>query len=232
MRNRASGILWGALFILAGFGFIGKAFSLWEFELFFNGWWTLFIIIPSAVSIFQNGPNPFAVSMFIIGVLILLSCLGCFDYTIIEKLILPIVFIVVGISIITKNGKMYMNMQDKITDSELPQKTETREYAAVFSTQSIVFNENEVFDGASLNAIFGGIELDLRSCIINQDVAIETTSIFGGLNIYMPNDVNIRMSSTPIFGAVSNKTNRANYIPGAPTIYINSICMFGGVDIK
>ena len=100
MRNRLSSILWGTLFIVAGIGFIGNAFNLWNFELFFDGWWTLFIIIPSGVSIIQNGPKPFAVCMFVIGVLILLSCIGIFDYSIIEKLMLPIIFIIIGGSII------------------------------------------------------------------------------------------------------------------------------------
>ena len=232
MRSRVSGILWGGLFIVAGLGFIGNAFNIWNFELFFDGWWTLFIVIPSAVSIFQNGPKPFAVSMFIIGVLILLSCLGCFEYKVIEPLILPIIFIVIGVSIIIRSGGMYIDKNIRITAAQIPVNAEKREYAAVFSTQTIVYNENEVFEGASINSIFGGIELDLRSCIINQDVVVETTSVFGGVNIYTPSDVNIKVSSTPIFGGVSNKTNRANYIPGAPTVYINSVCMFGGVDIR
>ena len=83
MRNNISSVLWGVLFIVAGVGFVGNAFGLWNFELFFNGWWTLFIIIPSVVSLVQNGIRPFSLSAFIVGVLLLLSCLGWFDYEII-----------------------------------------------------------------------------------------------------------------------------------------------------
>lgn len=232
MRNRLSSILWGTLFIIAGIGFVGNAFNIWNFELFFDGWWTLFIIIPSGISIIQNGPKPFAVCMFVIGVLILLSCIGIFDYSIIEKLLLPIIFIIIGVSIIGKSGGMRINKQLLISDGEMPVNTAMREYAAVFSTQSIMYNENEVFEGVSLNSIFGGMELDLRSCIINQDVVIDTTAIFGGMDIFLPKDVNVKVSSTPIFGGVSNKTRGASYIPGVPTVYINAVCMFGGVDIK
>lgn len=232
MRNQLSSILWGSLFIIAGIGFVGNAFNIWNFELFFDGWWTLFIIIPSGASIIQNGPKPFAVSMFVIGVLILLSCIGIFDYSIIEKLILPIIFIIIGVSIIGKSGGMRINRQQLISDGEMPVNVAKNEYAAVFSTQTIMYNENEVFEGASLNSVFGGMELDLRSCIINQDAVVDCTAIFGGMDIFVPKDVNVKVSSTPIFGGVSNKVRGASYIPGVPTVYINAVCMFGGVDIK
>ena len=95
-----------------------------------------------------------------------------------------------------------------------------------------VYNENEVFTGATMNSVFGSVNLDLRSCIINDDVVIECTAVFGGSDIFVPNDVNIKVTSTPIFGGVSNKARGAKFIPGVPTVYINAVCMFGGVDIK
>lgn len=227
MRKNISSILWGTLFIVAGVGFIGNAFGFWNFHLFFHGWWTLLIIIPSAVSIFQNGPKPFAISTFIIGVLLLLACQGCFDYEVIEKLILPIIFIVTGISLILKNCGIRFSKEPLITEYD-----DRKEYAATFSSLTVVLNENDVFKGASLNAIVGGIELDLRACIINEDVVIDCTSVFGGMDVFVPKDVNVKISSTPIFGGVSNKKRGPLFIPGVPTVYINAVCMFGGVDIK
>ena len=89
----------------------------------------------------------------------------------------------------------------------------------------------EVFQGAELNAVFGGVECDLRNAIIEQDCVIQASAVFGGIDIYVPTNVNIKVSSNSIFGGVSNKT--ANYHDElAPTIYIKCNCMFGGVDIK
>ncbi|SET48367.1 LiaF transmembrane domain-containing protein [[Clostridium] polysaccharolyticum] len=232
MKNRISSFVWGALFIVAGVGFVGNAFWNWNFQIFFDGWWTLFLIVPSAVSIFRNGPKPFAVTMFIIGVLIMLSSLGYFDYTVIEKLILPIIFIVLGVSIISKGGMEHYSRNFPILDREMPKSKYKQEYAAVFSTQTITYNENDILEGIVLNSIFGGMELDLRSCIINRDVVIDCTAVFGGMDIYVPDDINVRVASTPIFGGVSNKKYQKGYMPGVPTVYINAICMFGGVDIK
>lgn len=232
MKNNLSSLLWGVLFIIAGVGFVGNAFGIWNFQLFFNGWWTLFIIIPSAVSMIQNGIRPFSFSTFIVGVLLLLSCLGWFDYEVINKLILPIILIVAGFSIILRSTNARYRKKAHIRDGQVVSLDDSKDYAAVFSSQTVVYNENEVFTGATMNSVFGNVNLDLRTCIINDDVVIDCACIFGGSDIFVPNDVNIKVASTPIFGGVSNKARGANFIPGAPTVYINAVCMFGGVQIK
>lgn len=232
MKNNLSSWLWGGLFIVAGVGFVGNAFDLWNFQLFFRGWWTLFIIIPSAVSMFQNGIRPFSLSSFVVGVLLLLSCLGVFDYHIIQKLIFPIILILIGASIILRGTGKKGGKRLQIMDGQEININDNRDYAAVFSSQTVVYKENEVFTGATLNSIFGCINMDLRSCIINDDVVIECSSVFGGSSVFVPKDVNVKVTSTPIFGGVSNKTRGASFLPGAPTVYINAVCMFGGVEIK
>ena len=56
------------------------------------------------------------------------------------------------------------------------------------------------------------------------------SSIFGGIDIIVPKDVNIKVTSTSIFGGVENKVK--NNTTNKKTIYINATCLFGGVDIK
>lgn len=229
MKNKSSSFIWGIIFIIAGIGFVGNAFNIWNFTLFFDGWWTLFIIIPTLVSIFQNGPRPVSICGFIIGVLLFLSSQGWFNGSIIEKLIVPIIFIAIGVSMIRRNTGSHSR---RYIPDGAGSGTYRRDYTGIFSGQNVLFNENEVFEGCTMNAVFGSVTLDLRDCIINQDVAIECSAIFGGIDIYIPMDVNIKISSTPIFGGVGNKLRNRPYVQGAPTIYVNALCMFGGVDIK
>lgn len=103
------------------------------------------------------------------------------------------------------------------------------EYTAIFSSNKV--HVNDTFYGAELNAIFGAIVLDLRDANIQQDIEINATAIFAGIDIFVPSNVRIKINNVPIFGGVDNKvvdTAGAN----APTIYLNSTCMFGGIDIK
>ena len=63
-----------------------------------------------------------------------------------------------------------------------------------------------------------------------EEAFIKTSSIFGGIEIYVPQNVNVKVKSTPIFGGVSNKVRNSK--DNTKTIYIEAFCMFGGVDIK
>ena len=101
---------------------------------------------------------------------------------------------------------------------------------AAFSGQDMNF-DGEVFEGAELSAVFGGIKCDLRNAIIEKDCAITASAIFGGIDIYVPDNVNVKISSNSVFGGVSEKKHRP-YIEGAITVYINATCIFGGAEIK
>lgn len=71
----------------------------------------------------------------------------------------------------------------------------------------------------------------MRDSLIEDDVWIKASAIFGGIDIYVPRDVNVKVSSTSIFGGVSNKTKN-NKGSDCVTIYIEATAMFGGVEIK
>ena len=72
------------------------------------------------------------------------------------------------------------------------------------------------------------MECDLRNAIIEKDEVIKATAIFGGIDILVPDNVNVKVDSNSIFGSVDNKTKAHT---DAPTLYISAICLFGGIDI-
>ena len=82
-----------------------------------------------------------------------------------------------------------------------------------------------------INAIFGGVKLDLKNAIIDQDVVINASAIFGGIDIYVPKNVKVKTKSVPIFGGVNNKANISTD-EKSHTIYINGTAVFGGIEIK
>lgn len=85
--------------------------------------------------------------------------------------------------------------------------------------------------GTDLTAVFGGVECDLTKALISSDKVINATAVFGGIDIFVPDNVKVKIKSTSIFGGVTDK--KAHYTKeDAHTIYINASCIFGGVDIK
>ena len=118
-------------------------------------------------------------------------------------------------------------MNDRIKELN---KEGLEEYYATFAGQKIDMTDEE-FKGCSLNAVFGGIDIDLRQSKLKGEKIINASAIFGGITIRVPEGINVKVKSTPIFGGVSNKTviTKGEKIP---TLYINAFCMFGGVEIK
>lgn len=226
MKLTPSNLIWGIIFIILGVGFGGDAMGLWDFNLFFSGWWTLFIIIPSAVSIFQNGPRTGNIIWLAVGVMLFLGQQDILDFNIVGKLIVPIIFVLIGLSIIFRNS--FHAKRDQFKNVKF--QGGMNQHSAIFAGNEYHIR-GERFMGSNMNAIFGGVELDLREAIIEEDIVINATVAFGGIDITVPGNVNVKVSNVPIFGGVSNKAGRT-YNDSLPTVYINSTCMFGGIDIK
>lgn len=220
MKNYKNIIL-GIILIVVGVWFGLYATGVVKINLLFDGWWTLFIIIPSFLGLFdEDGRTGSLIGLFV-GVLLLLSCQDVLNFDIVLKLIVPCVLIVTGLSFIFKGKIKTKNIENVKTVGGT-------NYNATFSGQNLDFSKEE-FTGTKLDAVFGGIKCDLRNAIINDDVVIEASAIFGGITILVPKDVNVKITSTSIFGGVDGKSKMDK--PGK-TIYVNATCLFGGVEVK
>jgi len=81
-------------------------------------------------------------------------------------------------------------------------------------------------------SIFSGASLDFTDAQFTQPVTyIRVFSLFSGDNIYMPENVNVISKAFCIFGAIDNKVN-SHTRTDAPTIIIEGISIFSGIDIK
>lgn len=226
--KKLGNVLWGLVLIIIGGIFALNALGITDINIFFDGWWTLFIIIPCFIGIFKDNEKTGNIIGLLIGIALLLACQNVFEFEMVWKLIFPAILIIIGISMIFKDA-INSKVNDEIKKLNKNQK-EAGEYCATFAGQNINF-DNEEFKGANLTAVFGGVKCDLRKAIINSDVVINSSATFGGIDIYVPSNVKIKIKSTPIFGGVSNKAESSSE-EGAYTIYINAMCVFGGVEIK
>ncbi|TQV76714.1 DUF1707 domain-containing protein [Aliikangiella marina] len=80
--------------------------------------------------------------------------------------------------------------------------------------------------------VFGGGDIDFTEArFAYPTVKIKIHSIFGGCNIYVPEDVNVQVNVFSIFGGVSNSAP-SSVSADVPTIIIEGMCLFSGVDVK
>lgn len=221
-------MLWGIVLITIGLIIGLNALNITNIDIFFDGWWTLFIIIPCFIGLFKENEKIGNIIGLLIGVGLLLGCLDIIDFGLIWKLILPTILVIIGLSIIFKDvfgGKI--NSEIKKLNGKMD---DGKSYCATFSGQDINFN-GESFKGATLNAIFGAVKCDLRGATIESDVVINASCTFGGIDIYVPSNVKVKVKSTSLFGGIENKAH-LNQEDNSYTIYINGKVLFGGIEIK
>ena len=104
---------------------------------------------------------------------------------------------------------------------------------AVFGGPKLVSTAQH-FQGAWLTAIFGGVTLDLRGARpVPEGASVNATVAFGGVDILVPKGWRISVRSTPIFGGLEDKTDHSEPpAPDAPTLHVDALTVFGGVEIK
>ncbi len=158
--RKVANTLWGIVLIILGIICTLNVFEITHIHLFFDGWWTLLIIIPSFIEMIARKNKTWSIIWLIVGIILFLACRDILDFRMIMKLIFPVALILIGLNLIFK-----------------------------------------------------------------------ASAVFGGIDIIVPENINIKIKSTPIFGGVSKKVN-LKYNEQLPTIYINAFCMFGGVSIK
>ena len=169
-------ILWGLVFIIVGLILAGNALGITNINIFFDGWWTLFIIIPCFIGLFKENEKTGNIIGLLIGIALLLCCQNYLDFDTIWKLLVPAILVAIGISFIFKdtiNSKLNKEIK-KLNENKKGQ----NEYCATFAGQDVRF-DNEEFKGTDLTAVFGGVKCDLRKAIINEDTVINCSAIFG-----------------------------------------------------
>lgn len=225
--KKVSNILWGLVLVVVGVILGLNTLGITNINIFFRGWWTLFIIIPSFIGVLSSKNKTGDLIGLAIGIALFCAARGHLRYGTIIKLLFPTILVIIGLSIIFKD-----TLNSKIRDEiKKINKTSDTEYCATFGGQDINITEKEEFNGCNLDAVFAGIKCDLTKAKILDDVVINACAVFGGIKIIAPENVNIKVTSTPIFGGVSNQTNNVINEKNK-TIYINATCIFGGVEIK
>lgn len=195
--NKNSHFLWGFVLIILGLVLGLNALGFSQIDIFFDGWWTLFIIVPCLIGLIYDREKTGNFIGLLIGVGLLLGCLDVFSFDFIGDFILPVILIVIGCRFLFKN--MWNKRVGKNIDMG-----EVKEYYATFSGQTIDYTQR-VFDGCELCAVFGRIKCHMRGMIMEHNGMIKASVIFGGITINVPDDVSVEINSCSLFGG-------ANYI--------------------
>jgi len=85
---------------------------------------------------------------------------------------------------------------------------------------------------SKLLALFGGMDLDFRNAYLPPgDTFIDAMCLFGGVDMIVPEGINVEVNGFPLFGGINNSTS-GEFLPGAPTLHVRAFVMFGGIEVK
>jgi len=218
MREKLANILWGMVWIAIGVFVFGNVMDFWDVPVLFPGWWTLLIIVPSVIGIIKNGVRPVNSVFLLCGVLLLLEQNHVIERGTLGKVLVPAIFIVIGLCILFRS----------ILGGTKRHYNGSQGYSATFAGNVVTATESP-FTGCEADAVFGGLDLDLRGVAVEDGAVIEASAIFGGIDIKVPEGVNVKLRRTELFGGAKSHVGSRN---DGPVLYVNALCMFGGVDIK
>lgn len=223
--RRVSNYLWGVALIVLGVLWGLNALDVVNLHLY-PGWWTLFIIVPCLIGLCDGRGDTKTWNLIglLIGVFLQLSALGALSFDLVVQLIIPIVLIVAGGGIILHAVSSKQPMERRSKRGEAKFKSALVERKMNFDGQE--------FSGCTLDATLGGVKCDLRRAKIAKNAKIRANAVFGGIIIYVPHDVEIKVVNAGVMlgGVEDNRKYYADTMKA--TLNIEAHCFFGGIEIK
>lgn len=164
----------------------------------------------------------------LVGPVILIGVAGAaqlilLDYATLDQVIVywPVLLIALGLSIALGQ---YRSRARQVEDSF------TTGFAAFGGVEKR--NKTQTFTGADLTAMFGGTELDLRDAAIATPPArINATALFGGVEIIVPREWNVRMDVIPVLGEASDDRRRTETEHEELDLIVTGFAAFGEVSV-
>ncbi len=228
--NRTSKIIGGIALLAFGIVWALELFNLININL--EGWWTLFIIVPCFVNIFNDKHKAGSVIGFGIGILLLLAARDIILWADIWKYMICLVAVVWGISLLcfSKKGSCCHCHTTDETKTIVMDGSKMHKIDVSFSKQEYSY-DGQSFEGADVHTSFGFVSLDLRHANIIDGAVINVDCSFGGMEIRVDKDVCIKNEINTAFAGVDCDCNTLQS-DGLKTLYVKGQCNFGGIEIK
>ena len=157
-------LLFGISFIIFGIIFLGNSLFGWNIQVFFDGWWTLFILVPSLIGILTNGPKVYLFEFIFIGIALLLWQQNIIELNVTLILIIASALIAIGTACIIH----YFKPQKATTYRKVGSTVyiqNKNENPDCTNSKKVSININE--QGVSVNG--SGVQIDSSTYYPNQN---------------------------------------------------------------
>ncbi len=216
-------VAFGALWLMSQLGLILLA-SIWLY-------WPSLVIAVGLCTLFERGQGLghriFAVGLIAFGIAAQLHTLGWIHLT--WGYIWPGLLMAGGLWIVL--SALFHRRRKKPgwcqTRPDLP------EDVVVFGGREMRVSDRD-WSGGEITTVFGACKIDLRDADIKGDqVAFETTAIFGGVELRVPDHWAVELKGSPIMGTFEDKTRVPRIGTDEPRkkLIVSGAAIFGGVEV-
>ena len=156
----------------------------------------------------------------------------------IDRFLWPGLLIIIGLLLITfrPNRNKYKEVEAEEIVKEIPDVYPLDE--DYVNTTVIFSGENRLivskkFRGGKIAAIFGGCDINMLQADFEGVIEIEVECIFGGAELIVPSNWEVKVNTSSVFGGVEDK--RPVELIGTNPNKVHMIkgnCVFGGIEIK
>lgn len=251
--NKRSGLVCGILILVIGAGLILSATGLVQ-DVFFDGWWSLFLIVPGLVMIYRPGSRIPGILIVLLGIYFLLKAQNVIQFSLSFPMILGIVLVILGLKLLIP--KLSSKSSDKTFSGEQAEADETSgtdetgksvridvdmnasrtadtsknaEYTALFNRVD-ASNSSRALKNCTANAVFAPVYLDLHGAEFKDKSRLELNGVFGEVQVLLPSNARYRIDTHSVFGAVTTHFLPEDD-PDLPLCKIDANAVFGGVQL-
>ena len=193
-KRKSSPGLFGIILVIIGAALIANQFDLIPYNLrnvLFT--WQAFLILLGVIFVTTRDSRVTGYILMGVGGFFIIPEIAdvTWEY---KRLFWPVLFIIIGLIIIFKGGSLFRSRVYSGTNSD------QIDDVNVFGGSDKIISSNN-FQGGSIVSVFGGGKYDLRQAALShKGCELEVVNVFGGINLLIPPDWNVKTEVVGIFG--------------------------------
>lgn len=211
-------IITGILILAVGVLALLDSLNIISFWSHADTWWPV-TLMAAGLLVFINNTREYLTAIVLIGIGVIFQ-LNALDLTDVNvwQIVWPVIIISIGLSILVNRS-----------DSKKLKTQDTESISAILGASDTV-NKSKNYQGGKINAVLGGVTVDLRDAKITKEATIEVFALCGGIELKVPRDWQIRQHVFPILGGVETKSHTVDSTDG-PILNIHGTVALGGVEV-
>lgn len=212
----------GVAILIVGLMILLNALGVINTSAVTSNYWPLALVLVGVLMLSNNTRGwPFAVFLIVLGSLYQLQVADLINvepWTITWSLFL----IFIGVSIVFRRSHTHTNKRVDKSDRD--------DVSAILSGARVV-SHSKALQQSNVTALMGGVLLDLREAEFDQDVSIDISAFWGGIEIIVPQNIVIRNQTTNIMGGTEDKTQQKTD-KNSPVLTLTGTVLMAGVSIR